>query len=103
MISTVNKHGVLAISHDLFGSLVFVSLFSRINTLCELVARYQFEASEMKCDIRCFAFPDCYIMDRIAILLVLLTEGNYSVLNSTRTYAYYDRRIEMIKQSINTI
>ncbi|XP_078318261.1 tyrosine-protein phosphatase Lar-like isoform X2 [Crassostrea virginica] len=28
----------------------------------------------MKCDIRCFAFPDCNIMDRIAILLVLLTE-----------------------------
>ena len=45
----------------------------------------------MKCDIRCFAFPDCNIMDRIAMLLVLLTEGNYSVLNSTRTYAYYDR------------
>ena len=45
----------------------------------------------MKCDIRCFAFPDCYIMDRIAILLVLLTEGNYSISNSTRTYAYYDR------------
>ena len=31
---------VLAISHDLFGSLVFVSLFCRINSLCELVARY---------------------------------------------------------------
>nr|XP_022319541.1 uncharacterized protein LOC111122205 isoform X4 [Crassostrea virginica] len=48
--------------------------FCCIITLCELVARYLFEASEMKCDIRCFAFPDCNIMDRIAILLVLLTE-----------------------------
>ena len=43
------------------------------------------------------------IMDRIAILLVLLTEGNYIVLNAGRVYAYYDRPIEMIKQSIKVI